>query len=176
MGVYCYLCFTTNKQKQKLPYVHSARQRYDNFGNSPPSLNRKTWFYMQSKHCRRNQLHLVQVETGIQWHQLPVTALFGDVVLRHKTVLYWCSSSLSPFLSFAADRLEFSCPDTEVVWTFMKFKICLYFWGAIGPWRECRELHDRWNGKKRSKRKAKIEFRRTLTLNYIFVIKVQTTS
>ena len=23
----------------------------------------------------------------------------------------------------------------EVVWTFMKFKICLYFWGVFGPWR-----------------------------------------
>ena len=44
MGVYCYLCFTTNKQKQKLPYVQSTGQIYDNFGNSPLSLNRKTWF------------------------------------------------------------------------------------------------------------------------------------
>ena len=25
--------------------------------------------------------------------------------------------------------------DNEVVWTFMKFKICLYFWGVLGPWR-----------------------------------------
>ena len=24
---------------------------------------------------------------------------------------------------------------TEVVWTFMKFKICLNFWGVFGPWR-----------------------------------------
>ena len=23
----------------------------------------------------------------------------------------------------------------EVVWTFMRFKICLYFWGVFGPWR-----------------------------------------
>ena len=23
----------------------------------------------------------------------------------------------------------------EVVWTLMKFKICLYFWGGFGPWR-----------------------------------------
>ena len=25
--------------------------------------------------------------------------------------------------------------EIEVVWTFMKFKICLYFWGVFGPWR-----------------------------------------
>ena len=29
------------------------------------------------------------------------------------------------------DRLR----DIEVVWTFMKFKIYLYFWGVFGPWR-----------------------------------------
>ena len=25
--------------------------------------------------------------------------------------------------------------NNEVVWTFMKFKICLYFWGGFGHWR-----------------------------------------
>ena len=27
------------------------------------------------------------------------------------------------------------CHGIEVVWTFMKFKICLYFWVVFGPWR-----------------------------------------
>ena len=38
--------------------------------------------------------------------------------------------------------------------------------------RECSELHDRWKGKKRPKRKVKIEFRRDKTSNQIFVRKV----
>ena len=115
--------------------------------------------------------------------------------------------------------------ENEVVWTFLKFKICLYFWGVFGPWRgsvasyttderskngqkerwrlnleelklrsrlnfyeiqdlplflrrfwalkrECSELHDRWKGKKRPKRKVKIEFRRAQSPNQIFVRKV----
>ena len=31
---------------------------------------------------------LYKLKTGIQWHQLPVTALFSDVVLSYKTVFY----------------------------------------------------------------------------------------
>ena len=31
--------------------------------------------------------------------------------------------------------LENARSANEVVWTFMKFKICLYFWGVFGPWR-----------------------------------------
>ena len=38
--------------------------------------------------------------------------------------------------------------------------------------RECSELHDRWKGKKRPKRKVKIEFRRDKSPNQIFVRKV----
>ena len=38
--------------------------------------------------------------------------------------------------------------------------------------RECSELHDQWKGKKRPKKKVKIEFRRAQTSNQIFVRKV----
>ena len=89
----------------------------------------------------------------------------------------------------------------EVVWTFMRFKICLYFWGVFWPWRgsvasyttderskimqtECRTTSslDCYAEvqlilcKKRPKRKVKMECRSVQTSNHIFVRKVQTTS
>ena len=91
------------------------------------------------------------------------------------------------FIMVACSRL--SCGGrnhpNEVVWTFMRFKICLYFWGVFWPWRgsvasyttderskimqtECRTTSslDCYAEvqlilcKKRPKRKVKIESRR----------------
>ena len=50
--------------------------------------------------------------------------------------LYLCPRLSSDFLVFLQRWDKWILrKNNEVVWTFMKFKICLYFWGVFGPWR-----------------------------------------
>ena len=53
-----------------------------------------------------------------------------------------CTHSVSPFTFRFSDHKKITWYifvsflwSNEVVWTFMKFKICLYFWVVFGPWR-----------------------------------------
>ena len=65
---------------------------------------------------------LYKLKTGIQWHQLPVTALFSDVVLSYKTVFYhfrkwskngeWKSVWIN-LLSKYRDKLDLSSVDLD---------------------------------------------------------------
>ena len=50
--------------------------------------------------------------------QQPFFRVFGPISIAH-----WSAKRILPQ------------SDIEVVWTFMKFKICLNFWGVFGPWR-----------------------------------------
>ena len=53
--------------------------------------------------------------------------------------------------------------DNEVVWTFMKFEICLCFWGVFDPWRGSVASYTTDEREKLPKRKVKTEFRRDKT-------------
>ena len=56
----------------------------------------------------------------------------------HKTQYHTLGEGNSRYCQTASLSLRESwkcCHGIEVVWTFMKFKICLYFWVVFGPWR-----------------------------------------
>lgn len=77
--------------------------------------------------CKANIVEVIncilyKLKTGIQWYQLPVTALFSDVVLSYKTVFYhfrkqskkgeWKSLWIN-LLSKHRDKLDMSSVDWD---------------------------------------------------------------
>lgn len=77
--------------------------------------------------CKANIVEVIncilyKLKTGIQWHLLPVTALFSDVILSYKTVFYhfrkWCKngewkSVWINLLSKHSDKLDLSSVDLD---------------------------------------------------------------
>ena len=96
MGLSIFALQSVNNLKTT-PYVHGARQRYDRNGNSSTySQNKKRGFPPTVPLVEIINAILYKLKTGVQWHQLPVKALFEQRVITWNAVYYhyrkWCLS------------------------------------------------------------------------------------
>ena len=79
-------------------------------------------------HNNRNKYHFVAFAC-IMLIRTGLPALLSVVTISHQPL------HKIGMLLFHLSWLRCSLLLIEVVWTFMNFKICLYFWGVFGPWR-----------------------------------------
>lgn len=111
----------TNRNKNS--HMYKVFDKYTIISEILPHLSiEKRGFICKANIVEVINCILYKLKTGIQWHQLPVTALFSDVVLSYKTVFYhfrkwskkgeWKSVWIN-LLSKHRDKLNMSSVDLD---------------------------------------------------------------